>query len=361
MAGGRLPSSEARVEKLLDLVAGRERVLILVHDNPDPDAIAGALCLSHLIGTVPRVKSRIVYGGIVGRAENREMVRLLEAPLWSVANIKFRPDDGIVLVDTQPAFGNNSLGEGREVLAVIDHHPGEEISGVPLADVRPAYGAVTTIATEYLVAAGAPIPPLLATAICYGIGTETQDLGREAAPADIAAFLEAFPLCDQPLLGRLHHPRHPIAFFAELDAAIRSARVADGVLVSHLPAMSTPDRAAEMADMLASAEGIEWVLCTGAYEDRLVLSLRTSRRDARAGEMLRRVVGERTQAGGHGMMAGGYLALDKDDDPPALSAELTGRFLEALGRDPEPDWQPLMALPEVPKASQPPQDERAEA
>jgi nanoRNase/pAp phosphatase (c-di-AMP/oligoRNAs hydrolase) len=208
---------------------------------------------------------------------------------------------------------------------------------------------VTTILTEYLVSAGLPISSRLATAICYGISSETQDLGREAAPADIAAYLEAFPLSDQRLLGRLRHPRRSISFLAALDQALRAARMVNGVIVCHLGALRAPDSAAELADMLAEVEDVEWVLCTGTYEGELVLSVRTGDRQANAGELLRDVVGEPSRAGGHGMLAGGSLELDQDEDPADLHAHIAERFLRALGRDGDAVLRPLMEQPGAPK------------
>ena len=328
----------------MGLLEGRPRALLLVHDNPDPDAIAAALCLSVLVEARLDVKPRIAYGGVIGRAENRNMVRALDIPLWSVDNIKFRSDDAVILVDTQPGFANNSLPADQPVLAVVDHHPGHVSAEVPLADVRPSYGAVTTIVVEYLVAARVPVAPELATAICYAIATETQDLGREASVPDIAAYLEVFPLCDQPLLGRLRHPRRDMAFFVELDRAIRAARVSDGVAVCHMGTVRTPDSAAEMADVLASIEGLEWVMCTGVYEDRLIVSVRTLDRDAAAGELLRGVVGERRRAGGHGMIAGGAVEVAPGEDPQQVHDDLARRFLAALGRDAGAELKPLTAL-----------------
>ena len=338
----RLRSSKAKVNKLVRLLGGRRRALLVVHDNPDPDGMAGAFCLSHLMGALLGVRALIVYGGIVGRAENRDMIRALGISLWRMEDVEFRPDDAVVLVDTQPAFRNHSLPEGCPVLAVIDHHAGCPSPDVPLVDVRPEYGAVTTIITEYLVSAGVRISPALATAICFGIGTETQDLGREAAPADIAAFMEAFPLSDLRLLGRLHHPRRDLSFFAEWDRALHAARVRDHVVVCHLAAVPTADTAAEMADMLAGLEGVEWVMCTGVCNGRLMVSVRTSDPHAQAGELLRDVVGDRARAGGHDMMAGGSLELDEAMGPAHVQLALTRRFLAALGFPPEAHLAPLI-------------------
>jgi nanoRNase/pAp phosphatase (c-di-AMP/oligoRNAs hydrolase) len=277
------------------------------------------------------------------------MVRALEIPLWHVDSIRFLPDDAVMLVDTQPGFGNNSLPPDRPVTAVFDHHSGPALEGVPYVDVRPNYGAVVTMLAEYVAAAGIELPSRLATAICYGIATETQDLGREASEADVAAFLAAFPYADQPALGSLRHPRRSAAFFVELDDAIRGARMAGDVIACHLGSLYTAEAAAEMADVLISVEGVEWAICTGASETNLVLSVRTRDRDAEAGEILRGVVGESWRAGGHGMMAGGSVPLQKGQNPAELHEELVARFMRALGRDPRAEFTPLMAQPGAPR------------
>jgi nanoRNase/pAp phosphatase (c-di-AMP/oligoRNAs hydrolase) len=317
-----------------------------VHDNPDPDAMAGAMCLAHFVEEAASVRPRIVYGGIIGRAENRNMVRALEIPLWTIESVTFQPDDAVLMVDTQPGFANNSLPEGQEVLAVFDHHSADKLPDIPHVDVRPEYGAVATMMVEYLAAAHLEVTPRLATAVCYGISTETQDLGREASGADIAAFVSAFPISDQPLLGRLRHPRRSISFFAGLAQAIRAARVAGNVVVCHLESLYAPDAAAEMADMLVGAEGIRWVMCTGVFGGKLLVSVRTTDRLAEAGELLRDIAGERNRAGGHGMVAGGSFRLD-GGDPAELHTELAERFLKALGSS-TTGLKPFLALRGIP-------------
>ncbi|MHC4592841.1 MAG: DHH family phosphoesterase [Planctomycetota bacterium] len=344
MARPRLPSSRRKVNRLIELLAGHHRALIVTHDYPDPDAMASALCLSHLMGSRLDIRCRIVYGGMVGRAENRNMVRALDIALWSVESITFRPEDAVIAVDTQPGFANNSLPPDCRVLAVIDHHEGGPHGRVPLVDVRPHYGAVATILTEYLVSAQVEISTALATAICYAISTETQDLGREATRADIAAFLAAFPLSNQPLLGRLRNPRRSLPFLAGLGQAIRAARVLDGVVVCHLPSVAMPEAVAETADVLAATEGVDWLMCTGVFEKQLVISVRTNQRGGRAGELLRDVVGDRTRAGGHGMIAGGSLELQEGEDAAEVQRSLTRRFLEALGRDGRAELASLMEV-----------------
>ena len=52
------------------------------------------------------------YGGIVGRAENQEMVRILKLNVSHVRHLQLKKFDRFALVDTQPGTGNNQLPSG---------------------------------------------------------------------------------------------------------------------------------------------------------------------------------------------------------------------------------------------------------
>ena len=338
-----LPSSARQVHLLLQALEGRSRALILTHNNPDPDAIASAFGLSRLLQERCSLKSRILYGGGIGRASNRYMINALKIPMLQADSVKFKKDDAVILVDTQPAFANNCLPPDQPVTCVIDHHEGEHYPNIPLVDVRTDYGTATTIVTEYLVSAGVTISRRMATAICFGINTETQDLGRQATPADVAAYLETFPESDQPLLGRLRHTSFSIGFLEQMQHAIRTARMAQNIAVCHMGAVEPMDVVSEIADFIVSVDVIDWVMCTGISHDTLVISVRTTDPNGSAGELLRRVVREKHRAGGHDMVAGGALPLAPGVDPAAIETDLTRRFLAALTGSGDLELKPLIA------------------
>src|SRR5581483_4452122 len=87
-------------------------LLILPHDNPDPDALASAAAVQYLVSSLLKKESHILLGGIVGRAENRAMLTYLNIQLVPVCDVAFGPDSLVTLVDTQPKRPNNSLPEG---------------------------------------------------------------------------------------------------------------------------------------------------------------------------------------------------------------------------------------------------------
>jgi nanoRNase/pAp phosphatase (c-di-AMP/oligoRNAs hydrolase) len=311
----------------------RGRWLVLTHDHPDPDALASAVALAHVLRGALGRRATAAYGGMIGRAENREMVRGLKLRLSHVRHLQLSHFRHFALVDTQPGTGNNQLPHGVVPEVVLDHHPrrgGTRV--VPYADVRPAYGATATLAAEYLLASGLRVTASEATALVYAIRTETRDFGREASGPDKAVYDLLLPKVRKEALARIQHPRLPLSYFALLHRALERLSGVDNVVVSHLGPVPQPDIVPEVADLLLRLEGKTWSLVTGAHGDRLYLSLRTTNVRADAGRLVRRLVGRQGRGGGHGTMAGGWLPLSPD--PERQIQRLQERFSRALRIDP---------------------------
>jgi len=348
--------SQAKLEELLELVKGSDPLLILTHDNPDPDAISAAACLQYIISKKLPARVRIGYGGIVGRAENRRMLRLLRIHTSRLTEARIRKYKSIVLVDTQPLTGNNSLSRRMQVKAVIDHHPQRKSTHAALLDIRPDYGAVATILAEYLFASGLDIPTNLATALFYGIASETQDLGREVSEADTAAYLRLFPRANKRLLAKIRRPVVKRDHFAYMARSITNAVTYKHTIASNLGRVHNPDVVAQVAEMLLTLERMTWSAATGRYKDTLLVSVRTTRAKGRAGTVARRIVGAGGTAGGHDTVAGGQL--DCEDKTDRQCGEMEERVIEAFfrirGKPEAGELTPLVA-PE--KEERPPEDQ----
>jgi nanoRNase/pAp phosphatase (c-di-AMP/oligoRNAs hydrolase) len=326
---------EERVQSLLEAVRGMDRILILPHNDPDPDAIAGAVALRHLLAQTLDIEGRIAYQGIIGRAENRALARYLGRPLRRLKDSDLDRADTVALIDTQPGAGNNPLPPGRSPSIVIDHHPWrEETAAAACADVRPDIGATSTILTEYLKAARIEPTPPLATALFYGIKTDTMGLGRGAGPTDAAAYFYLQPRIDVDALVEIERAQVPAEYFRSFDIALRAARVYDDVIIAYIGQMDYPDLVAEMADLLLRLEGIRWAICTGVYQGELVVSVRTRGRRGGAGRLAQRIVEGRGTAGGHGAMAAGHLPL-AGEDPEQVAEHLSQRTLQYLKVPPD--------------------------
>src|SRR5438445_8247453 len=144
-----LPPRE-RVRRIFEVASGCRRALVLTHDNPDPDSLASAMGLAHLLERRTGLEATVGYGGIVGRAENRAMLRVLDVPAVPVARLEVEEFDLLALVDTQPDVGNHSLPPRYLPDIVVDHHPAREGTHLcAFADVGGEYGATSTMVVDY--------------------------------------------------------------------------------------------------------------------------------------------------------------------------------------------------------------------
>jgi len=330
------------LERLYETARGAGRLLILPHNDPDPDAIASAVAFRHLLMEALSVESTIAYQGIVGRAENKALLRYLGHPLEPLRAAHLQQASCLALVDTQPAAGNVALPPGARVVVAIDHHAWcEETATVSFADVRPGLGATSTILTQYLQAADVEPPSSLATALFYGIKTITMGLSRDTSPADAAAYSYLQTRIDVEALASIEHAQVPADYFRSFDAALRAARMYDGLIIAYIAALSYPDLAAEMADVLLRLEKAHWVICMGVYEESLILSVRTRIGEDSAETLVQAIVVGEGSAGGHGTMAGGQVPLGGRDAEQEVHL-LSQRALEHLGLAAESAGEPLI-------------------
>lgn len=331
-----------RVEALLDVAGDARSVLVCTHDNPDPDSIASAFALGELLRVRAGASYTLAHGGVLGRAENRAMVRILKIPLVPFARLDVDDLDGfdlVALVDTQPAHGNHRLT--REVvsgkrLLCVDHHPSRTYEGTlapDYADVGGDYGATSTMLTCYLDAAAVPFDAPVATALFYGIKSDTRDLGREVGDVDVWAYQHLIAHTDMAVVSQIEHPRLPRGYFAALSGAVRKARAFDDVVTCDLGNVYVPDLVSETADWLLLAEGIRWSIVVGEHRNDVFCSIRVHDRRFSAGKLIREAIASwpTGSAGGHGSMAGARVALDPEM-PHAERASVRKRLLRDLAR-----------------------------
>ncbi|NIQ95551.1 MAG: phosphoesterase [Desulfuromonadales bacterium] len=320
-------------KELVDWVVGKRRILIVAHDNPDPDSLAAAFALRHLFLVKSGREATIAFGGIIGRGENRVMVEKLEIDAIPIESLDLDSFDVFCLVDTQPGAGNNSFPADRQVHVVVDHHPArEQTLQCRWADVRPEYGASATILFEYLLSQEVYLGTKLATILFYAIKSETQDLGREWSKADRDAYLHLLRLSNNRILYDITHPKAPRDYFLFFNKALENARLYERVLVFNLYDIGNPDMVSEMADFLLRMQGIEVTLGMGRFKKKVIVSMRTSNTEINAGEVIQRVLDGLGTAGGHGMIAGGQITPQEGNEAMLreLQLSLTQRLLKAL-------------------------------
>lgn len=320
------------LEKLLALPIEDGKLLVMTHDNPDPDALASAAAMKLLLEAKRGIRATVGYSGIIGRAENRAMVRILGLPIHHLSRLNLDEYRYIALMDAQPHTGNTILPETRHVNIVIDHHPlREETTKVDFHQVSEDLGASATLLTHYLLIAGVTIPPDLATALLYGIRSETQDLGREVHPLDLEAYHKLVPLSDPAKLASIAKPSLPRSYYIQMGGALDSILAGPTVAICPLGNVLDPDFVPEMADFAVRMEGVRWSFAFGYFDLKMYLSMRSNNPDASAGELMQSVLDGFGKGGGHGMRAGGNVDLSASRSRIELEREITARFLAAVG------------------------------
>ena len=303
----RLAKTMRRLEEVRAHFENAESVLILLQDDPDPDAIASGLALRQVLG---RNKQTAQLGsfGRVTRPENIAMSRLLEIEIERVTPDSLKQFDRIAVVDLQPPHLSYPP---EQIDLVIDHHPEQFTYKSVIKDIRPSYGATSTILLEYLLCAEANIGTRLATAMLYGIKSDTFLLAREVNEWDVEAFSYLYPLANQNLMRRIERPELPPAALDALSTALKNRRVIDKVAFVHLGRVERDDLIPQMADFSLSFEGIEWAFVSGIYDANYIISVRNVGYVRAAGRVLKDAFGGVGSAGGHASMAKAVIPLSE--------------------------------------------------
>jgi nanoRNase/pAp phosphatase (c-di-AMP/oligoRNAs hydrolase) len=318
----------ANLRRLIAVSRGKTRPLIHLQHNPDPDALGSATALQYMLERFLGVQAVLAYTGRVGRVENRAMLRDLNIKIKPSFKIDYEEFDLVLVVDTHPGSGTCQLPEGVVPDVVVDHHPGvDRIEGVAFPYYDPSFGSTSTMVGALFVGNGIPMDARVATALTYGIKTDTMDLSRGTTPLDEQIFREVYAVADKRVLSHIERARVPQEYFIVLERALRRAQVTDFALTTFLGEIGHSDSVAEVADLLFRLEGLKWVMVAGYNGPMLYCSLRALEGpEVRAGAVAREISDGR--GGGHDTFAAAQIPIpEADGDPDQMYADLRERFL----------------------------------
>jgi nanoRNase/pAp phosphatase (c-di-AMP/oligoRNAs hydrolase) len=210
-------------------------------------------------------------------------------------------------------------------------------------------GATSTMVTGYLLERHVAVSPRLATALLYGIESETSGYPREASSLDDGALVWLFPRADKDLLARIRNPKLPQSHFATFQHALANAFLYRDVVVSWCGSVTQPDIVAELADFFVRFDQVNWALAVGVFENLMKISLRVSQLGGHSGEMLRDVVEGLGTAGGHDKRAGGAIPLPdtRPETIDSLLKTIRRRLLAELQIDEQQGRRLLEACPVI--------------
>ena len=319
-------------DRFVTALADRDRVAVLMHPNPDPDAMASAMAVEALAETVD-TEAVVQYPGQIRHPENRAFQTVLDCDFENIERASELAASQVVLVDHNEPRGFPGADE-IVPYAVVDHHPGDG-EGTAFTDVRPTRGSCSGIFAEYLQQRGwgnergkdKRMPSTLATALLYGIQSDTTSFTRGCTDAEFAAAAYLFPHADSDSLERIANPQVDSETLDVKARAISEREVDRSFLVSHVGEISNRDALPAAADELVRLEGVTVAVVTGERDGLLHLSGRSQDDRVHMGRTLSAALESIPEAsgGGHARMGAGQAPLSAastSGSHPELQAQL---------------------------------------
>jgi nanoRNase/pAp phosphatase (c-di-AMP/oligoRNAs hydrolase) len=294
-----------RVQQYQRFFSDADRVVILLHNDPDPDAMASGLALRNVLR---RTKQTAVIAALQGvtRPENQRMMNLLDIHVEIITPAQLDAFDRIAMVDVQPHY---VLGAIDRVDLVIDHHPEQPGYTSVYKDIRADYGSTSTILTEHLRAVDVNISERTATAMLYAIKSDTLFFNRQANRVDIEAFSYLYPLADATLIKKMEGAEITMERLEYVLKAKQHGRMVEQVFCAFLGTSPREDFIPYVADFYLQLEDVKWTIVSGIVNDTLVMSVRNLGYSRNAGEFVRKYFNDIGSAGGHRAMAKAVVPL----------------------------------------------------
>lgn len=283
-----------RLNAFLKIFDKEDEVLVVI--NADPDALATALAVKRLLRY--KVKNvTITHPNEIRRLNNVAMVKRLKIPLVRLKDIKTEEYSKLVMVDSQP--DHLPVFEELKINAIIDHHPIGSGFEADFIDIRPEYGATSSMIVEYLRAAGMKPSVALATALFYGIKVDTQNFEQKSVTADGISFRYLFNIANRDLVRKFELTdlrRSELRYFSN---ALADLKYSKGRYYAHLGRVRSPDVLVIIADFLNHVADIDWVFVSGIHGEKLVVIFRCDGYRKSAGKLAERIFNSLGSAGGH--------------------------------------------------------------
>jgi nanoRNase/pAp phosphatase (c-di-AMP/oligoRNAs hydrolase) len=301
-------------QRLFTLLAGWEGTLgIITHKNPDPDAISSAMALAEIAkhANGKTLATRIFYEGNIGHQENRTFVNLLDIKMEHLTAETLATCTYLALVDCSGPGANNDIPPQTKINIIIDHHKEgrHTASQGVFVDIRPGVGATASIMTQYLQELDVPVDRRVATALLYGIRTDTKEFKRNVTPQDLSYAGFLLPLTDADLLDKIMSPSMSQETLDIIGKAIHERKVQSGYLFANVGFVMNRDSLPQAADLLITLEGVNTALVYGITDNAIVISARNRDIRLHIGNALSEAFGDMGDAGGHPNMAAATLPL----------------------------------------------------
>ncbi len=310
----------AVVEELLRTIGDRRLIYIQSHDFPDHDSIAAAYGLATLL-KLKGIESRLLYEGTIQRDSLIQLIEELDIPISHSSEYDLDESDAILIVDG--CKGNKNVTDliGDEI-GVIDHHKVQSPENVPFVDIRPEYGASSTIIYEYYREMGVEIPGSVATALMVGMLVDTAQLTRGVCDADVDAYSRLYRVSDTGFVNALlrnNIQQKDLNFYRE---ALNRIKIERGIAYCYFPEGCKQNLLGIIGDFFLSLREVDFVCLAAKNGNRINLSLRSEDRRWSAAQVVKELLAGIGFGGGHADMAGGIVR-----DPAQFDSKSVFPFL----------------------------------
>jgi nanoRNase/pAp phosphatase (c-di-AMP/oligoRNAs hydrolase) len=296
-------STSEKLRRLLGVFSREDRVLIVI--NADPDAMASAMALKRILWRHVSATT-IAHVNTVRRPDNLAMIRLLKLGLVRTYKVDTGAFTRFAILDSQPSHHEGFEGINFDV--VIDHHPATG-ANAPFVDIRPEYGATSTIMTEYLRAAKIKPSAKLATGLFYGIKTDTSNFEQKALMEDVNAFRFLYRYVNVHMARRIEQAEITVDFLKYYRKALEDMRVRKHRIHVHLGTVTNPDVCVSIAEFFMKVHDTAWAVVSGICQGRMIIIVRSDGIRKDAGRLLGETFGHLGPAGGHKAMARAEIPL----------------------------------------------------
>jgi nanoRNase/pAp phosphatase (c-di-AMP/oligoRNAs hydrolase) len=295
---------------LLSVTDKYRNLYIQIPRQPGADSIVSASVLSDMLrdsGFSPV----IIHTGVVGNSKLMSLVdavgiNLVRCDAAGSKNL-ISTDDQIILVDCQRGNGNVSALPG-EYIACIDHHPEIAQISCPFEDIRPDYGACSTIIYEYAVGCGYNLTPVQAALLIYGIKTDTDNLLRKKYVNDIDIFCSLYKTANLTVISKVCVQAGETVEITTTDTPYGNLTIKNNIGYSHAGDNKSREFLAVVADKLISLADADFIVVYSKTVNGYSFSVRSQMNHLHAGEITRvTFLKANGDGGGQAAMAGGTV------------------------------------------------------
>ena len=290
-----------------------------------------AVCTS--LGHIPT----IYHGGLIEHQQNQAMVRLLGISLrriildWELDDV-LNEADCIVTVDFHQPGANNVLPEECVPHIIIDHHASDKPVSADVAFLRPEYSATSSLIANLLMNMSVDMTPRLATALSFGIRTDTLSFTRSFNPVDLRALMWLNTWVDSELLASIEAPLKSQDTLDTFTQALANKKHDGTLILAPISSLKSRDDLSQVADFLFATKETEVVVVYGIQRNKVLLSARSRRDNLHLGLVLSKHFTD-GQAGGHKGLAGGQILFETLGFEEFADAEIKGiEILETMAQ-----------------------------